>query len=268
LPTIPLVDYPQNSGAVRLVVGKNADNSLKFFDIRDEKYIQAGDLLALQNSKTFTLAEIAKAKLDLITNITNAVENGKTVSKTYTQAEIARVEGLIQALEAKGFTFETFLEYLDIASDYFYPKHLNSTVEVDGNIQRLHFKNTIDAEVEIHNITPITPTVPTSTRISLKDERHNGVTIKYVANHREEYSYFGFFTIRNNIVDDKPFIKIDYKTGTVLFNKEVAFEQGVMSSKNILYDVGSYSNIWTSWDTAMFVFNAIDEKLKEYRLIP
>ena len=65
LPTIPVVNYPQNSGAVRLVVGKNTDDSLKFFDIRDEKYIQAGDLLALQNSKTFTLAEIAKAKLIL-----------------------------------------------------------------------------------------------------------------------------------------------------------------------------------------------------------
>lgn len=266
LPTIPVVNYPQNSGAVRLVVGKNADNSLKFFDIRDEKYIQAGDLLALQNSKTFTLAEIANAKLELIANITNSVENAKVVARTYTQEEIARVEALIQAIEMQGFTFETFLEYLDLASDYFYAKRLNSTVDVDGNIQRFHFTNTVNAELDLHNITPITPTVPTTTAISFKDINHNGVCWKYVACHNIEESYLGFFAVRNNITDTEPFFKLGVHTGWVNFLKEAQFES-TFNSKSILFDPGGYSGVWNSWDVANFVLQQIDVKLREYGLI-
>lgn len=118
LPTIPVVNYPQKSGAVRLVVGKNTDNSLKFFDIRDEKYIQAGDLLALQNSKTFTLAEIGKSKEDLIKYINNSSKNTLTNSQDYTDGEIARLEKEIQNLDVVGCTFETWLNYFARADAY------------------------------------------------------------------------------------------------------------------------------------------------------
>lgn len=118
LPTIPVVNYPQKSGAVRLVVGKNTDNSLKFFDIRDEKYIQAGDLLALQNSKTFTLAEIGKSKEDLIKYINNSSKNTLTNSQDYTDGEIARLEKEIQTIEITSHTFETWLNYFARADAY------------------------------------------------------------------------------------------------------------------------------------------------------
>lgn len=121
LPTIPVVDYPQKSGAVRLVVGKNTDNSLKFFDIRDEKYIQAGDLLALQNSKTFTLAEIGKSKEDLIKYINNSSKNTLTNSQDYTDGEIARLEKEIQTIEITSHTFETWLNYFARADAYLDP---------------------------------------------------------------------------------------------------------------------------------------------------
>jgi hypothetical protein len=121
LPTINLVDYPKSSGAVRLVVGKNADNSLKFFDIRDEKYIQAGDLLALQNSKTFTLAEIAKAKLDLITLVTNSSNNAESNSKIYTDDEVAKIAKQLQDIEVASHTFETWLNYFTRADAYLDP---------------------------------------------------------------------------------------------------------------------------------------------------
>ena len=127
LPTIPLVDYPQKSGAVRLVVGKNTDNSIKFFDIRDEKYIQAGDLLALQNSKTFTLAEIGKSKEDLIKYINNSSKNTLTNSQDYTDSEIARLEKEIQTIEITSHTFETWLNYFARADAYLDP--LYNTVD-------------------------------------------------------------------------------------------------------------------------------------------
>lgn len=118
LPTIPVVDYPQNSGAIRLVVGKNADDSLKFFDIRNEQYIQAGDLLALQNSKIFTLAEIAKAKLELITQINNLADNTKINSSIYTDEAVAKIEKKLQDIEIAGYSFETWLNYCARADAY------------------------------------------------------------------------------------------------------------------------------------------------------
>lgn len=118
LPTIPLVDYPQNSGAVRLVVGKNDDGTLKFFDIRNEKYIQAGDLLALQNSKAFTLAEIAKRKIEIDKQIKSSTDNTEINCNIYTDVKIADVNKQIQTIEVASHTFETWLNYFARADAY------------------------------------------------------------------------------------------------------------------------------------------------------
>lgn len=121
LPTIPLVDYPQNSGAVRLVVGKNDDGTLKFFDVRNEKYIQAGDLLALQNSKTFTLTEIAKKKIEIDKQIKRSTDNTEINCNIYTDAKIADVNKQIQAIEVASHSFETWLNYFARADAYLDP---------------------------------------------------------------------------------------------------------------------------------------------------
>ena len=118
LPTIPLVDYPQNSGAVRLVVGKNEDGTLKFLDVRSEKYIQAGDLLSFQNSKAFTLAKLAEARLTISTEIENAVKNSEINSAVYTDNEIALLQQQIQTIEVASHTFETWLNYFARADAY------------------------------------------------------------------------------------------------------------------------------------------------------
>ena len=118
LPTIPLVDYPQNSGAARLVVGKNEDGTLKFLDVRSEKYIQAGDLLSFQNSKAFTLAKLAEARLTISTEIENAVENSEINSAVYTDNEIALLQQQIQTIEVASHTFETWLNYFARADAY------------------------------------------------------------------------------------------------------------------------------------------------------
>lgn len=256
LPTIQLVNYLQNSGAVRLIVGKNADDSLKFFDIRDEKYIQAGDLLALQDSKTFTLAEIAKAKLDMTAYTNNACENTRINGRNFTQAEIARVEGLIQELEMRGFTFETFLEYLDIASDYFYPKHLNSTIGVDGNVQRLHFTNTVDAEVEIHNTMPITDRVPTSTILSLIDEKHNGFIFKYIGNIDATKNNIGLYLIKDSVVSTTPVLMIESDaTEITLTGKAYIVKEN--GSKELIATLPDFSGFVTKneLDAAIFGLN-------------
>ena len=118
LPTIPLVDYPQNSGAVRLVVGKNDDGTLKFFDVRNEKYIQAGDLLSFQNSKAFTLAELAKAKLKITEEIKNTTSQTQIKCNVYTDTKIADVNKQIQTIEVASHTFETWLNYFARADAY------------------------------------------------------------------------------------------------------------------------------------------------------
>lgn len=121
LPTIPLVDYPKNSGAIRLVVGKNDDNSLKFFDIRDEKYIQAGDSLSLQNSKTFTSSEITKAKIEITSQIKNSTENTETNCNIYTDQKTTELEKQIQDIEVAAHSFETWLNYFARADAYLDP---------------------------------------------------------------------------------------------------------------------------------------------------
>lgn len=221
-----------------------------------------------KDANLYTDIKIQAKDVELKKYINTADTNVGATSKKFTQDEITRVENLIKELEAKGFTFDTFLEWLNKTGDYLYPKHLSPTIDMMGKILRFHFSKEKDVEMEVHNISEITDQVPTSAAISLKDIKRNGMHFKYVAHDVIENSYFGLYSIRSNVVDTEPIIKIFYKTGAVQFNKEVGFEVGGMSCKNVYKDVGSYSNIWTGWDTANFVMEEIQRQLKEYRLIP
>jgi hypothetical protein len=131
---------------------ENGADKIRFV-IRDEKYINAGDTIALQNANIFTLSEVNKAKVDVkevcktsIDNLELRINTSLATAKTSmidyidnhdwaisditgltdkfteerntTNNQIDEVNKSIQDLDVVGCTFETWLNYFARADAY------------------------------------------------------------------------------------------------------------------------------------------------------